>query len=435
MKKILLVFVIILALTFVLAACKEKPSNSSTQSNTTTSTQLNTTTSTPENDVVEIIDGYIWVNGINTGIKAECDHIWEIFTTAPTCSAGGYDTMTCKLCEKSVVVNESAPVDHEYNITYTVDETHHWLGCANCDAITDKVSHSPEDGFCKICKVLVPPTQGVIYDVSADGTYAEVIGYEGTSTTVIIADEYKGLPIKTIYDNAFENTKIVEVIMPDSVTIIGDYAFENCQSLTSIKISPNVVSIGYSAFSYCNNLKYSIYDNCKYLASKDNLYFALIETTNKNHSSYEIHNDAKVIADNAFYDCTRLLSITIPNGIRGIGRYAFNNCDALISVVIPDSVTYMGDRAFEYCENLESVVVGNGITNIDVATFNGCPKLTRVILGKNIVNIASVAFDNGGKLKDIYFLGSEEEWNQIVIQENNWSLTNVTIHYNYVPEE
>ena len=77
----------------------------------------------------------------------------------------------------------------------------------------------------------------MVYDVSADGTYVDVIGYEGTATRVRIADTYNDLPVKTIYEKAFyDNDKITSVIIPDSVTSIRFRAFSNCSSLTSVVI-------------------------------------------------------------------------------------------------------------------------------------------------------------------------------------------------------
>jgi hypothetical protein len=91
-------------------------------------------------------------------------------------------------------------------------------------------------------------TAGILYDLSYDKTYAEVIGYSGTATKVRIADTYQGVPVKSIYQSAFQDTKITSVLIPDSVTSIGDYAFYNCKVLTS------VTSIGDSAFFGCDSL-------------------------------------------------------------------------------------------------------------------------------------------------------------------------------------
>ena len=149
----------------------------------------------------------------------------------------------------------------------------------------------------------IKDTAGIIYDISNDGTYAEVIGYEGTAKKIRIADTYNNLPVKSIYDIAFKNSKITSVIIPDSVTYIGDSAFEYCSSLTSVTIPDSVTYIGDYAFRYCSSLT----------------------------------------------------SITIGDSVTYIGDYAFSDCYSLTSVTIPDSVTYIGDYAFSGCSSLETI--------------------------------------------------------------------------------
>lgn len=116
------------------------------------------------------------------------------------------------------------------------------------------------------------------------------------------------------------------------------------------------------------------------------------------------------IGDEAFYGCTGLTSITIPDGVTSIGNYAFDGCTDLTSITIPDSVTYIGDSAFYNCESLTSIIIPNGVTSIGESAFYNCSSLT-----------------------DVYYTGSETEWAQISIGSDNKPLTNATIHYNFVP--
>lgn len=184
------------------------------------------------------------------------DHDWETVTTEPTCQAQGYDTKTCTICGKVEVENYTEIVDHPWNEEYSYDNSFHWIDCDTCDEVKEKEEHSITDsGECSVCGGLVGATEGVIYDISTDGTYAEVIGYEGTATKIRFAETYQGLPVKTIYEKAFyENYSITDVIIPDSVTTIGYRAFANCESLTSVVIGDSVTTIGESAFRYCTRL-------------------------------------------------------------------------------------------------------------------------------------------------------------------------------------
>ena len=146
--------------------------------------------------------------------------------------------------------------------------------------------------------------QGLIFDISDDGEYAIVTGYQGDASKLVIPEKYRGRPVKKIGDSAFLDCySLTSITIPDSVTSIGSYAFSGCTSLTSITIPDGVTSIG----------------------------------------SY------------AFRDCTTLTSITIPDSVTSIGSYAFAWCDSLTSITIPDSVTSISFRAFEYCTSLTSI--------------------------------------------------------------------------------
>ena len=101
----------------------------------------------------------------------------------------------------------------------------------------------------------VDATEGVLYEVSADGTYAEVTGYEGTDTKIVIASTYNGVPVTGIRKYAFQNNiSITSVVIPDSVTTIGDDAFFECSSLTSVTIGNGVTTIDGAAFFNCDGL-------------------------------------------------------------------------------------------------------------------------------------------------------------------------------------
>ncbi|MBO7149907.1 MAG: leucine-rich repeat domain-containing protein [Clostridia bacterium] len=153
-------------------------------------------------------------------------------------------------------------------------------------ACKDKQQHKhtldSSSGFCTNCDAPINATQGVLYKVSENGTYAEVNGYEGVSTKVNIAKVYNDLPVTGISDYAFEGCRmLMRIIIPDSVTSIGDSAFYNCDSLETVTFG---------------------------------------ETS-----------QLDIIGSYGFYDCDSLTSIVIPANVTSIGRYAFFGCDLLIS--------------------------------------------------------------------------------------------------------
>ena len=255
------------------------------------------------------------------------DHDFDTQIIEPTCQSQGYDHKICKTCGKEEKVNYVAKSDHRWQTKYTTDNSFHWIKCNDCVATKDKAEHSIDDsGYCTICNAVVGSTAGLIYELSANGTYAEVIGYEGSAKNVIIAKEYNGKPVKSIYKEAFYSSSIKSIVIPDSVTSIGDSAFYSCTSLTSVTIGNSVTSIGDHAFRSCDSL-----------------------------TSVTIGNSLSSIGDYAFVHCTSLTSVTIGNSVTSIGRYAFFDCNSLTSVTIPDSVTSIGGAAFSSCDSLTSI--------------------------------------------------------------------------------
>ncbi|MBE7077758.1 MAG: hypothetical protein E7377_03525 [Clostridiales bacterium] len=367
-------------------------------------------------------------------------HDWKVVTTVPTCQEQGYDTKTCNLCGKVVVENYTDIIDHPWGTEYNHDDTYHWRECNTCDQIDGKKEHTFDKfGECSVCKTWAAATEGVVYDISSDRTYARVTGYEGTDTIVRIADSYYGLPVKMICDNAFSmNQKCTSIIIPDSITTIGYSAFEACVSLKNVIIGNGVTSIESSAFDNCPSLQFNQYDNAYYLGNGDNPYLCLIKAKTTNITSCIINVKTRHIVGNAFYNCSNLTAVhiqdiatwcnitfgnadanplsyaknlfwgnrlltqlIIPETVTEIKEYAFLDCDSLISVVIPDSVTSIASSAFRYCSSLASVVIGDGVTSIGYSAFAGCSSLTSVVIGGNVMSIGEWAFSDCSSLEEV----------------------------------
>jgi len=235
---------------------------------------------------------------------------------------------------------------------------------------------------------------------------------------------------KVIYGSAFSDCSSLTLItIPDGVTSIGYCAFLNCSSLTSITIPDSVTSIGGSAFYGCSSLNYDTYDNAKYLGNSANPYFALIKATNTSITSCTINNNTKVIVDFAFLNYSSLTSITIPYSVTSIGGYAFYGCSSLTSVTIGNSVTFIGEAAFYNCTSLASITIPDSVTSIGYDAFYGCSKLTFVTIGNSVTSIGALAFYGCSSLSDVYYIGTEEEWNKISIGYDSDPLLSATIHF------
>ncbi len=196
-----------------------------------------------------------------------------------------------------------------------------------------------------------------------------------------------------------------------SVTTIGDYAFYNCSSLTSIVITDSVTSIGNRAFYGCTSLtSINVNNNNINYLSQDGILFNKDKTiliqypARKTNTTYIIPDSVTSIGDGAFYNCTSLTSIVIPDSVTTIGVKAFYYT-RLTSVTIPDSVTSISDIAFGYCTSLTSVTIGDSVTSIGDYAFSDCRSLT-----------------------DVWYEGASQA--NISIGSNNEYLTSATWHYN-----
>ena len=252
----------------------------------------------------------------------------------------------------------------------------------------------------------------------------------------------------------FGCTSLTSVTIPNSVTNIGNKAFYNCKSLTSITIPNNVTSIGDETFYDCESLTnviignsvisigYNAFVNCKSLTSVTfgknltSISFGAFQFCTS-LTSVTIPNSVTSIGESAFYNCTSLTNIAIPNSVTIIDDSAFENCTSLTSVIIgnsvtiPNSVTSIGYSAFYKCISLTSVTIGNSVARIDDSAFSNCTSLTSVTIGKSVTRIAYGAFYNCTSLKDVYYTGSQSDWNKISIGSDNQCLRNATIYYNW----
>ena len=240
---------------------------------------------------------------------------------------------------------------------------------AQTESIADGNSVEPNDDL--------TDSQGIKYGLNENDQTAIVSGHTDTLSGVITipATVTKGgvkYTVTSIGNSAFANRYITSVDIPDSVTSIGDFAFEHCSGLTSVTIPDSVTSIGNYAFSYCTGLTSVTIPGSVTSIGKGA--FSMCRSL----TSVDILDGVTSIGDFAFVACDGLTSVTIPDSVTSIGNYAFYLCTGLTSVDIPDGVTSIGNRAFSECYNLTSVTIPDGVTSIGDYAFEICTKLTNV---------------------------------------------------------
>ena len=390
-----------------------------------------------------MLAGQAWAQSFELGIwgfTVNGDHTVSL-TSFYYDAANSYDIFHPEI---AIDIPEQVTYPQNNGVTYTVTSIGDRVFYNNCYlasvSIPNSVTTIGDYAFARILAAYVdiPQTVTSIGDNAFEGLY--YIVYSGTA---------EGCPwgAQGFADNDFiysdcEKTTITsyignggEVVLPNSITSIGSYAFSGCNGLTSITIPESVTSIGSYAFNGCNNIESLTY-NTDAVGSLFSGYESL-KTVN-------IGDAVTRLEDGAFDGCTNLENVSVGNGIESVGNNvfrgcnfldyniysngyyignnqnpymilmsarnksitsctvsadcrficdgAFTDCKKLAEVVLPESLTYINNGMFEGCSSLKQVAIPESVTAIGDGAFNGCSSLSAIEIPESVTTIGSSAF-------------------------------------------
>lgn len=199
--------------------------------------------------------------------------------------------------------------------------------------------------------------------------------------------------ITSISANAFAGLSVTSVVLPQTVTSIGNHAFYECTSLTDINIPSSVTYVDEYAFEDCSSLP--VIDGLRYAGS------VLVEATDATRTSYSIKSGTRFIASNAFLSCTELTDIDIPSSVISIGAGAFMECDKLPVI---DGIRYAGTALVAAVDNgRTSYNIKPGTRFIMDFAFKGCDQLTDITLPSSVIQVGKLAFKGCTALQNPVF--------------------------------
>jgi hypothetical protein len=308
----------------------------------------------------------------------------------------------------SPIVVSGLTVDNAYTFTVTSIRTTQYATIYSTEsAMSDSITVYSSNGYTNNGSfVNFTGSQSHLYIPNTNSTIPILPqSYYVPNITHIIIEN----GVDTINSNAFNSnaansyafTNLQDIVLPNTLTEIGDYAFNNCSNLLSINIPSSVLSIGNNICRYCSKLTTITVDseNNDYTAN-NNILFNITQTeliiyaAGNNSPIYYVPSNITTFGPYAFAGATGLREIIIPNNVETLGPYAFAGAIGLSEIIIPNNVETLGEGCFSNCSNIGMILMNNGITSIPTICFESCTSLQSITLPDTITSIGNRGFES-----------------------------------------
>lgn len=264
-------------------------------------------------------------------------------------------------------------------------------------------------------------------DFTFDATTGTIKKYNGNDAVVNIPSEINGIPVETIGNAAFQdNTTITSVTIPDSVTEIGANAFAGCTNLTSVTYggdwSKLTIQSGNPAVEDAVNAQ--LFD-FKFILNNTAVIVIRYNGTAADVTIPSRYKGKPVTAiDHAAFHDSAVTSVTIPDSVTAIPDDAFAFCSQLTNISIPNSVTFIGFSAFNSCTSLKSITLPSSLSTIQSSAFYNCGNLETIRIPVSVTFIGNYAFAGCPSSMTVTYPGSKTQWDAITKGSNNDVLEN-----------
>lgn len=391
--------ILILLLSLCLAACGEAPDSSGTD-NSTDPNHVHvfgewTVSQKPTCEDKGVKTRSCACGEEETGTVNALGHSFGGWTTVeePTCTKLGKRTRSCGCGAEET--EKLKPNGHDYVEVEKVYPTPSnangsvKYNCSVCGAThEEQMEISGSKGL--EYKVITPE----IADIpQADGTTCMIMSIGTCTDSALVIPQYiDGYKVLAIGQNAFlDCVSITSVVIPDGVLYIGEAAFKSCLELKSVTLPGSVTVIDDDAFHWCWNL-----------------------------SDITIPEGVQTIGVRAFRGCD-MSELVLPDSVVSVGFSAFASCNFLTNVTLSGNMTRIEDDMFLGCSGLTSITIPEGVQSIGYSAFYDCRALTSVTIAGSVKEIDVGAFAGCSQLKQIHYAGTMAQWNAVAKSDGGWA--------------